>query len=116
MIAPDRQKPAGILIDPLEDDRLFVQSLESAMTLMLAAGRRAEYADAARALGDEYSMDKLVSIYEDLYTGMIADADHGTTIKKNMSEQRLRLEHGRGRLSERLLHVAADKEGMNERA
>jgi glycosyltransferase involved in cell wall biosynthesis len=75
MISPPDQEPGGVLIDPVPDDDLFVQSLEDAMEVMLSPVRRSEYAAAARKLGEGYSMDKLVAVYSALYESMLSNPD-----------------------------------------
>jgi glycosyltransferase involved in cell wall biosynthesis len=77
MLAPPDQMPAGILIEPSEDNDLFVRSLEGAMEIMLSEARRNEYAEAARILGEGYSMDKLVSVYGRLYENLLAETQNG---------------------------------------
>jgi glycosyltransferase involved in cell wall biosynthesis len=73
MLAPPDQMPAGVLIDPSPDDGLFVRALEGAMEIMLSEASRNEYAEAARTLGEGYSMDKLVSVYHRLYERLLAE-------------------------------------------
>jgi glycosyltransferase involved in cell wall biosynthesis len=77
MLTPRDQAPAGILIEPSEDNDLFVRSLEGAMEIMLSKPRRNEYAVAAKILGEGYSMDKLVSVYGRLYESMLAKTTDG---------------------------------------
>jgi glycosyltransferase involved in cell wall biosynthesis len=77
MLAPPDQMPAGVLIEPSEDNDLFVRSLESAMEIMLSEARRNEYAEAAKILGEGYSMDKLVSTYCRLYENLLAETQDG---------------------------------------
>jgi glycosyltransferase involved in cell wall biosynthesis len=77
MLAPPDQMPAGVLIEPSEDDDLFVRSLEDAMEIMLSEPRRNKYAEAAKILGEGYSMDKLVSVYGRLYESLLVETSDG---------------------------------------
>jgi glycosyltransferase involved in cell wall biosynthesis len=77
MLAPPDRMPAGVLIEPSEDNDLFVRSLEDAMEIMLSEPSRNEYAKAARMLGEGYSMDKLVSVYCHLYESLLAKTQDG---------------------------------------
>jgi glycosyltransferase involved in cell wall biosynthesis len=77
MLAPPDQMPAGVLIEPSQDDDLFIRSLEGAMEIMLSEARRNEYAEAARILGESYSMDRLVGVYADLYDSLLAETRDG---------------------------------------
>jgi glycosyltransferase involved in cell wall biosynthesis len=81
MLAPPDQMPAGVLIEPSPDDDLFVRSLEGAMEIMLSEARRNEYAEAARILGEGYSMDKLVSVYCRLYESLLLKTQDAAQIE-----------------------------------
>ena len=71
MIAPEGQDPAGILIEPVRDTEVFIQSLRDAMEDMLSSSRRQNLAAAADHLGSSYSMENTVGRYVELYDSMI---------------------------------------------
>jgi glycosyltransferase involved in cell wall biosynthesis len=81
MLAPRDQMPAGVLIEPSQDNDLFVRSLEGAMEIMLSEARRNEYAEAARIHGEGYGMDRLVSVYCRLYESLLAKTQDDAQIE-----------------------------------
>jgi len=75
MLAPEGQKPGGIVIPADEDDAIFVDSLAKAMTVMLDDANRVVYSASAEVLSEGYNMENLASMYGEIYRNIISQKD-----------------------------------------
>lgn len=72
MLKSAEGREAGLLIEAAKDDRQFVANLVVAMEKMLDADVRRRFANGARVIGEGYDMEKLVEVYEDIYSSLLS--------------------------------------------
>lgn len=71
MVQPEGRS-SGLILPYLEDDAAFTASVSAQMEAMLDPVLRGRLSEAARQLGEEYSIDALAQLYLDLYRQVIA--------------------------------------------